>query len=418
MARPLNAVAAASGPLLYAALQALTLLIIARLGGVEDAADFFLAQAIATPLGQFVSLRLKEQLATEAHQTKFVDRINRVCKVAVAVGVLGSLGWVIFAERGRALVGIGILLANLAQAVVAAFQGRRARRKEFFWASQSDTMLGILSLASVSIGYVGAGLELGALLMAASWWIVAIVLTLAEARQDRDRTDLISGHSIPLRHDLLLGLARAAEVGQISITRIGTSAFAGADALARIGTGSFFVRMGAPIVGGLRSAMGADLGEAAREKEIGPLLLRVRKQLLGLALVGSGLGAILGWFVIPPVIAVIYGEPVTPAPGTGAFLMGGAAFLYTSMLMGQATIAKGERGAVLRANLGAVATSALLVAPLSLWFGETGAAAALAAGYVARFVALFAIMGRRSPSSDTLGRPKSPGGTDGHGVTL
>ena len=118
-----------------------------------------------------------------------------------------------------------------------------------------------------------------------------------------------------------------------------------------------------------------------------------RKRLLRAVVAGALLGAALGWFAIRPLIVLIYGEPVAPASATAAILMSGAAFLYTSMLMGQATIAKGERSSILRANLGAVGLSAVLVAPLSVLWGETGAAAALAAGYAARFASLYQIMG-------------------------
>lgn len=384
-----NAAKVLSGSALYSLLQLATLSVVSRFGGAQDAGDWFFAQAVATPVAFFGSLRLKEQLALDDDRAAYGARVQRMLFVMFPLLLLGSAAWLIFATGQRRYVGIAFLLANLSQQALGAYQGHKARASSFTAPSQLDTALGLLSFAAVVIGYQAerSSLTIGAALTALTWtMLTAFVLTrsVLETRKDLGRTT----PRVPLLDDLAVGGAAATQTGQISAARIGAGVFVGQAAISAIGTASFFVRVGVLLVAGLRAALGPRIAEAKSAGVLRQQIVRVQSALRIALLLVSVPAAAVGGFAGPTFIALLFGTDVQPSPATTAIVVAGALFLYGSMILDQLALALDIRRRLAQSTAAALIVTVALLPILAQPLGEPGAAAALTAGYVIRFIVL------------------------------
>jgi len=383
-----NATRALSGSALYSLLQLAALAIVTRRGGQPDAADWFFAQAVATPIAFFCSLRLKEQLSVDDELSAYGHRVRRMLTTMAIFAAVAIPGWAIFSTGQLRIAGIAFLLANLSQQAIGAYQGLMARSSRFTLPSQIDTLLGILSVASVWFAYqTDRGLALAAILTAMTWTAVAaIVLFLSTAKFRRSTEPTRS--SVPLADDLAVGFAAATQSGQISTARIGADLLVGQAAIAAIGTASFFVRIGVLLVAGIRAAIGPLLANARQQGALGRQVSRAQRWLaIGLtlgALPGGLLGALLG----PPILRLLFGPDVIPQATTCAIVVASAMFLYGSMVLDQMAIAVDIRRRMAHSTTIAFIATLITIVPLSLIFGEPGAAGALAVGYFVRYLIL------------------------------
>lgn len=388
---------ASMGSLSYAVLQAVVIRIIARSGTAEDVGLFLLAQAIATPLSLFAGLRLRDQLATATGDDEFVPYLRRLLSVTAVVGALACIGWLIATDTRTATIGIGILVANLAQTFVWACQGTLIRLKEIWHANVLDFCLGVAALASALAGYyLGDGLRTLSMVLAASWSALAIVAVGANLRRDNASSASLQGS---LRRDLLMGLGAMGAVGQITTARVGTSMFLGQSSLARIGAGSFLVRAGIPVVNGSIRLLSPALSEAhtAGSHVVRRLERRVIMTVVAGGVLGTATFGFLGYAIGETVIGAIFDSSVAPSASTAAVIVGSAPLLYASMVLAQLLVARRNANAVTAASIAALLVTLLAIRPLSLSWGETGAAAALGLGYLTRVVvAISAILRRPS----------------------
>lgn len=371
------------GAVLYAVCQGVTLVLIARFGGNGDVATFFLAQAVATPLANFGSLRLKEQFAVENPMASFLPRVYRSLGVLALVSVVAVLGWLVFASKMVAGVGAFVMVANSAQMAIYAYQGRENAWGEFRAPAISEILMGATSIIAILLGYVfGNSLLLGSALLAMSWMSMAVVLLRRTARRDR-AVGGFERSSVSLSEDLSVGLSGMSQVGQVSAARIGIGWFAGSVALANLGTASFLVRAGSVVVVGVRAAVAPRLGEMALRspRSLRHLSNRLTLLAIPLAMVSSLFGFTLG----QPLIRVGFGDEISPDPIAIALVFGSASFLYAAMVISQVVIALDGRRHLAMASLGGLLVTVAAVVPLSYFFGEVGAAATIAVGYLVRY---------------------------------
>ncbi len=386
---------AVSGNVFYAVAQAGTLAIITRSqGGAVDAVDFFLAQAIATPIAVLVSGRVRDQFATEPIPSPFLERITRVLLLSLFAGVLGSLVWFVASDGQRRWVGIWILVSNLAQVLVTAYQGRVIASSKFGRSSAISSCLGALSVASIGTGYAFGGLSLGTFFLAATWLALGGALVIIETIHDRGRSDVAVGATSTLRDDMLIGLAATASIGQSSLARVGTEISAGAQALAQFGTVSQLARLGSLIMSGARVAISPQLAEAQRTGTIGSFIAKLlRRGRIGIAAMTT-IGFMGGWLLGPWLIELIFSASVSPSRATAALVLGAAPLLYGSMLLTQVAIAINDSTSLLRINIASLLTTSVLILPLGSAFGATGAALSLAAGHLVHYSWLDLVMSR------------------------
>ena len=144
---------ASFGTFAYAVLQAVVLRVIAQSGGAEDVGLFLLAQAIATPVTLLSGLRLRDQLSTEAIPGGVGPYLFRLVSIGGPLGIVGALGWLVFANTATAIVGIGVLVANLSQSFIWAVQGAHTRRGAIREVNLLDVSLGVSALASAIWAY-------------------------------------------------------------------------------------------------------------------------------------------------------------------------------------------------------------------------------------------------------------------------
>lgn len=397
MALVTRLLSASMGSLSYAVLQAVVIRIIARSGTTEDVGLFLLAQAIATPLSLFAGLRLRDQLATASGDDELVPYMQRLLSVTAVVGAFACIGWLIAADTRTATIGIGILVANLAQTFVWACQGTLIRLKEIRRANGLDMSLGMAALASALVGYyLGDGLRTLSLVLAASWSGLAIVTAVASMRRSHGSAKRLQAS---LLSDLLMGLGAMGAVGQITTARVGTSAFLGQSSLARIGAGSFLVRAGIPVVNGGIRLLSPALSEAhtAGDGAVRRLERRVITMVFAGGAIGTATFGLLGYAIGETVIGAIFDTSIAPSASTAAVIVGSAPLLYASMVLAQLLVARRNARAVTAVSVAALVVTLLAIRPLSLSWGETGAAAALGLGYLTRvIVAVWAILRRSS----------------------
>ena len=189
-----------------------------------------------------------------------------------------------------------------------------------------------------------------------------------------------------VKNDLAMGVGAMGAVGQITSARLGTVAVLGQESLARIGSGSFLVRTAIPLVSGGLRVLSPRLAHAHQTGASAVLAfeeLVVRRVLGAAGFLAIGAGAI-GYFIGPAVIGLIFDPEVAPTPGTTAILLGAAPILYSSMILAQLFVARRDSRSVTAMSFSALAVTGVLILPLSQAFGDVGAAAALALGYLVR----------------------------------
>ncbi len=393
-----------SGNVAYLVTQAAALAVVTRrAGGEYDAADFLLAQAIATPVSVLVAGRVRDQFATGPMDALFAPRLRRLVLASLLVGLVGSLAWSGFATGQREWVGIWVLWSNLAKLPSDAAQGRAIRRDDTRRASFINLSLGCSSLASMLIGYRIGGLVDATFLMAISWLALGVGWSISELRRDqRTRAaNALRGHddeneTSGWSDDLGVGLSAMAMMAQPSVARIGVSAFAGPLALAQFGTVSQVSRLGSVMMNAGKSAVSvelADLNETSGLAALSTQLRQLRLITIGAGLVGLVAGAALG----PGAITLVFSESVRPDRLTCALMAAGTMPLYASMLLNQVGIAGNQTRRLLYAGLAGLAVTGLLLVPLVSTWGASGGAAAVAAGNVTRFGVLDRMVQTFSP---------------------
>lgn len=405
---------AVSGNVVYALCQATALAVITRSpDGARDAADFLLAQAVATPVAVFVSGRARDQFATEAEISPFGARLMRLMWLFALALVGGTAGWLVFAEGQIRWVGIWVLAANLAQLLAGAYQGRAIRREQITLSSVVNGVLGMLSVVAMVIGYEFDGLILGCFLVAATWLGFGLVLLVIEVAADRRAGRVHGGSGSELRDDLLIGLAGMAMMGQPSVARIGTSVAGEALAVAQFGTVTQLARLGSLTVSGIKAVLSPELAKAQERGRLDPFLrVLIRKVRLGMLVLGF-LGLVGGWLLGPAVIEAIFSESVRPTAATAAVVFGMTPLLYGAMLLNQVGIATNRSFDLLRVSLVGVVVTALLILPLAQSWGATGSGVALGVGYLARYLLLERAL-QPVVSNEEVGRPtrRAAVGTD------
>lgn len=375
--------AASSGTVAYLALQFGALLIITNTGGAPDASAWFLAQAVATPVSAFASMRLQDQLSVSPEILDLVDRLRRLLVVSIVVGSITTLGWLLFTDGQTQTVGIGFLIANFFQQFIFAIQGVRARRGSLLGPSQLNTLLGVLSLLSILIGYQVGGLASGAILMACSWGAVALAAVVFEVRAlegTRHKT------SVRLRDDLAMGVTGVTETGQISVARLIVRIVAGQASLAVFGTVSFLVRLGVIVVNAAKATIAPTLTQARVEGRLDEEVRRILRAVEGGAFLAAPVMAGFGYVAGPMVIGTLFGPEVVPEASTAAAVLGGAAFLYLSMILAHLAVAKGRHNDLAKATIWSLIATLVTALPSVLFWGTTGGAVALNIGYFARYL--------------------------------
>ena len=396
---------AISGNVVYALCQATALAVITRSpDGARDAADFLLAQAVATPVAVLVSGRARDQFATEAEISPFGARLMRLMWLFALAFVGGTAGWLVFAEGQLRWVGIWVLAANLAQLLAGAYQGRAIRREQITRSSVVNGVLGMLSVVAMVAGYEFDGLILGCFLVAATWLGFGLVLLVLEVAADRRAGRAHGGSGSEWRDDLLIGLAGMAMMGQPSVARIGTSMAGEALAVAQFGTVTQLARLGSLTVSGIKAVLSPELAKAQERGRLDPFLrVLIRKVRFGILVLGF-LGLVGGWLLGPAVIEAIFSASVRPTAATAAVVFGLTPLLYGAMLLNQVGIATNRSFDLLRVSLVGVVVTALLILPLAGRWGATGSGVALGVGYLARYLLLERAL-QPVTSHEKMGRP-------------
>lgn len=379
-------VTATVGPLVYGLLQAVTLATISQFGRADDLGLFLLAQAVATPAGLLLGLRLRDQLSTASETARAGPYVGRQLRLAAGSMLVGAFGWSIASGIGEDqplfVVGVTVLGANFAQAICWTVQGQMLADARFPLVSLIDVVLGLTSLLSVFVGYqIFGSLEASTVLLLCSWSLVATAIVVRFAKGS-----LLSPSPTTLLSDLALGASSMAAVGQISVGRLGTSALLGNAALARVGTGSFMVRSALPVVRGILRVNAEALGRAARSDtdEYAQVERRIVQRSVWFVLLTSAPAAALGYAVGPGLIGLAFDDSSVASAATFSWLVGSSPALFGSMAMSQVLVARSDSRGALLLSLGALLCTGISVWPLSSNFGEAGAAASIAFGYAAR----------------------------------
>lgn len=380
---------AVSGNIVYAVAQAATLAVVTRSAdGAVDAADFLLAQAVATPVAVFISGRVRDQLATEGTPAPLRPRLRRMGVMSALAIIASVLGWTLLADGQSATVGIAIVIANLAQVMVTIYQGRAISADRFGTSSAANIALGALSLASFLIGYYLDGLATGAVLLAGSWTLLGVGLLTSCLREEKHMDFPETGTPTALRDDLLVGLAGTAMVAQPSAARIGVSVADGAAGLATFGTTSTLARLGSLLVNGAKAAISPELGAAVKAGRLDRYLLNLRRRLRVVMLAMMTTGFLVGWFVGPEAIETIFSAAVRPDALTAALVFGLTPSLYMSMLLAQVAIAGNLSTRLTAAAVSGLVVTAMTILPLASALGPAGAALALGMGNLTRYAIL------------------------------
>lgn len=387
------------GSALNAVFMTILVVTVAREGGVEDASLWFLGQAIATPIAFVSSLRLREQLPAE-HPSSIVFRIRRVCKVSLIGFALGLVVFALVATTfGEFAAYLSILIANLSQGFLGAWQGSKIQSGSFFSVAASDAILGLVAVSAVSGSYVaGYGLTLGVALTAFGWVLIAVPLSGAMMLRSPSQTPV----AVTLKEDLAIGFGSMMQLAQISAIRLLVGIFGGAAALSSFGIGSYLIRTGVIFVSALRSALSSNLLRALGTHGSQVLL----SKFLRWATVFIALGSVSALLLAEPatvLLNAVFTERVAPSSSLTLRLIWSALPLYVGLLLSQIAIALGQRKIVLNASvvgLVVAVTVGLLVADDETGVGGATALLAANSAWLAALIVL--CLNSQASSSDAL----------------
>ena len=368
----------------YLGFHALSIALIARFEGAESVGIFLLAQAVGMPLSLLSGLRYHDINATEHHITHFRRQLENVSLIAIPLTTTTVVLWIYFTSGDIRTIGPPVIAANVLLAYAQISQGRLIRLKKFRLAALFEIARGITSILSFFTGIVLLNsLFLGAVLLVFSW-IIILLVELRKAHQ----------LSLPMLHEdtvtinflerIRYSMSDSMAIFQTSSVRLVVGAILGDAAVGIFGATALLIKFIHPAAIAITKTMLPQLADGLAKNElqiVKQLFSMINRTTIGLIIVFTG----LGYWLTPPFVELLLGETLRPPPLVAAIIMFGAAPLIGSRFQTQILIALRDRLAVERVAWAAWVSSAAL-APVLVWlYGLTGAAVAVATGYLVRY---------------------------------
>ncbi|THF87144.1 lipopolysaccharide biosynthesis protein [Deinococcus sp. KSM4-11] len=325
------------GNVVYAASQWGMLVVLARLATPQVVGQYSLALAVSAPVFMALNLQLRGVQATDAAQDfRFGDYLTlRLITTVLALIVLVAMIQN-YAPETHLVIGL-IGLAKAFESISDVLYGRMQARERMDRIARSTLIKGPLSLLSLLLGFIWAGLSGAAGLLATSWLLLLLTYDLPNARRLSTSEDSRRG-GLPVMGRLLrTALPLGVVMGLVSLSAnlpryqieatLGTSALGIYSALAYL-----MVALGI-VVGAVGQAASPRLARyvaSGNQKSFWVLMGRMLLAGLGLGVAGvlgaAGLGR--------PVLFLMYGPNYAQDLPLFVWLMGAAAFSYLASFMG------------------------------------------------------------------------------------
>lgn len=336
----------------YGLSQWLVVIVLARLGTPDMLGTYALALAITAPVDMLARMQLRVLLATDAtQQYRFGDYFGLqllalVPSIAMSVVAGGLLGY-------DAAIVILVAIVGLAKQIEASSDvayGQMQLHERQDHVAGSLAVKGVLSVLSFYVPLrLGAGLEIAALALAASWLAIFLARDLTVVRRllgegssselvprwERDRLKPLFAHAFPLGVVTALGTLKVSAPRLVVEHRLGTTDLGALAAMA------YLVILGGRFVASTLQATAARLGRA-RARGDRAQFWRTMRILLAVAagsgLVGAAATLVAGDWFIP----AIYGAHYSAYTGLLLLLMVASCFDYSSQALQLGLTASGR----------------------------------------------------------------------------
>ena len=325
------------GNVVYAASQWGMLVVLARLASPLIVGQYALALAVSAPVFMALNLQLRGVQATDAAQDfRFGDYLrlrlmtNMLALIVLAVIIQN------YSPEIRLVIGL-ISLAKAFESISDVLYGRMQARERMDVIARSILFKGPLSLLSLLLGFLWAGLPGAAGLLAAGWLLLLLAYDLPNARRLSAPKDFQTGGRLVLWQLLKTALPLGVVMGLVSLStnipRYQVEATLGTNALGIYSALAYLMVALGIVVGAVGQAASPRLARHAASgdsKAFWSLLGRMLLSGLGLGLAGILGAALLG----RPVLHLLYGSTYAQDLPLFVWLMTAAAFSYLAAFMG------------------------------------------------------------------------------------
>ena len=291
-----------AGNVSYAGAQWLQLVIIARLGTLEQVGHFAYAAAVCAPVFMFSNLQLRSaQVSDASGRFEFREYLGVRIGTSTIAFALIALGALAFARSASwAPVVIVMALAKSIESVSDVFQGRMQRRERMDLAGQSMLLRSVLLIAFciAALGLTGSVVALTfaialAHLLTLAFFDVRAAGSLGRINYGLERTHPGLGRLVRLAWRCLpLGIAMSLISLQTSAPRLVLGRFCGASAVGVFAAIVYLASVGSTLVSAVGTAAAprvADYFARGDNRQFNRLLLNVTAA--AAALGGAGIAA-------------------------------------------------------------------------------------------------------------------------------
>lgn len=373
----------------YLGLHALSIIVIARLAGAEAVGVFLLAQAVGYPLSRLSGLNYHDINATESGLSGLRHHLLNVSLVAVPLTTVVLVLWLWLTDGQLRSVGPALILAQVLQAYAQVAQGRLIRLRHFRTAANYELLRGLASVASFLTGIVCFDSLQAAAMLLALCWTAIVLFEIEDARRLSARqaapASSLPAEAMQLRERFRYAVSDSVMGLQASSIRLCVGAILGEVAVGIFGATVLLTRLIQPAAAACSRTFMPRLADDLAQHAVGAVrqqFARINRATLSLVAVFTA----AGYWLTPPLIEATLGAALRPSAGVAAIIMSGAAPLISSRFHTQMLTALRDRRGVERASWVALAASLLLAPPLTFYYGLTGAAIALSASFLLRYL--------------------------------
>lgn len=384
--------------------QGLILVVLARLEGAAVVGLYTLGLAIVSPIFLMSHMRMQDVIATHPDNASVWAAHARLLLLTgmAAFTVAGAIS-IIWPTRGLWEIVIPLSLTKAVESVVFTCHGYWQSQGRVFRIAASNAVRAFAALATITLGTWLSGVVLGVALMAG---VATAQLLLWELRQ------VPSLRSPGTRGELWRLLGTVAPLGLVAmllslnqnVVRMIVEFHVGTAELGIFAASAYLVRTGA-IAAQAIGQEGAPRIRAARASGDAHGLYVAGLRSAGLALAIGVILLLLGVWVGPDVVALLYGDHFRPSQLLLAMILLAGVPLFGSTALSVTTVASGRHRAyvgVVSASLVATALAALILTPA---WGLIGAAGAWAFGETLKFVLIVWLLrgSAKQATSSSLG---------------
>lgn len=380
--------------MLYSLSQAGILIALANITSAEDVGVYTLALAVAGPIILFAEFRVRDTLATDASQQfRFADYFwFSTISVVLAMAVVCAVASLLYSSAGVAWSVVLVGLVKTIESLVNVAYGLQQREQRMKSVAISMIVRGLLGLSGLVVGLMlFDGLRAGLLSWFVAWLLVLVLLDLPKAMalakeldEDLGRPQLLALRRL-LATVFPLGITSIVISLTATIPRVVLEQSAGLEELGVFGVVAYSVVAISTLARAISQASAPAMARCYVNNNLKGFRRIVFRSTASTALLGI-FGVICSLLLGGAALSLIFGDIYRSGATALVLVMVYGVLLFASMPLTQAMVASRQMYSqvpLFGAVLATAAVASLIAIPR---YGIEGAAAALIAAGIVRFI--------------------------------